>query len=306
MTTHEVIAEELAKKIRFILKDEENITGVRPITVTKNNRKEEIGLAVKMADTPVEMIVHLPGYIPRVIRGSLSMNDCAEEMVSVIRENMKNEEYKNLVPPMEWDYWKERIIFCVINRKENEEMLKKIPHIPFLDLAVIFRLVIEPGYATAVITNTVMDRFDIRLVDLIRAAESQYAEKNNFGFEPMDEILADYRAETENPKNENVIREAENLMWVLSNREKEFGAGLIADRAAMEKVGEILDDDYYILPSSIHELIVLKASCSGVPERYMVDIVKQVNRTAVLEKDWLSDHVYYYSRKQKKVSLVEV
>lgn len=301
MTTHEKIVE----RIKFCLKEDENIVGVRPITVTKNNSTEEMGVAVKMADTPMEMCVYMTEDIPRVEQGYLSMDACAEGVAKAVRENREKTDHKSLLPPMDWNYWKERIIFSVVNREKNEEMLKEIPHIPFLDLAVVFRLVIEPGYATAVITNTVVNHFEICLVDLIRAAESQYTEKENFGFQPMDEILADAGVLKEDPKLKKNLKKEGNRMWILSNHEKEFGAGLIADRAAMKRVGEILGDDFYILPSSIHELIIMKASCPGISKIHLAAVVRHVNRTNVSQNEWLSDHIYRYSRKQKEVFLVE-
>ena len=61
------------------------------------------------------------------------------------------------------------------------------------------------------------------------------------------------------------------------------------------------DSDLYLLPSSIHEFLALPAN-SLEPEA-LEKMVKQVNRTEVATEEVLSDTVYFYDRKKKKVSI---
>ena len=63
----------------------------------------------------------------------------------------------------------------------------------------------------------------------------------------------------------------------------------------MEMVGEILQRDYYILPSSVHEVVILPYS-REISKREMDDMVKDINETQVAEEEVLSDHVYLYER----------
>ena len=65
-------------------------------------------------------------------------------------------------------------------------------------------------------------------------------------------------------------------------------------------IGQILKNDYYILPSSVHEVIIVPYSeilvCSKLDE-----MVREINITQVEEEDVLSNHVYLYDRGSGKL-----
>lgn len=53
-----------------------------------------------------------------------------------------------------------------------------------------------------------------------------------------------------------------------------------------------MDGDYYILPSSIHEIILCPAD--GKKAEELKRMVYGINRLVVREEEVLSDSVYYY------------
>lgn len=66
-----------------------------------------------------------------------------------------------------------------------------------------------------------------------------------------------------------------------------------------------LEMNFYILPSSIHETILIPDdSTKMVDYKHLKEMVKEVNETQVDEVERLSDHVYYYDRKAKEISIV--
>ena len=60
-----------------------------------------------------------------------------------------------------------------------------------------------------------------------------------------------------------------------------------------------MDDDLYVLPSSVHEVIVVPASLSAAGD--LGEMVRSVNKEVVSEIEYLSDHPYYYSRERKEM-----
>ena len=83
-------------------------------------------------------------------------------------------------------------------------------------------------------------------------------------------------------------------MYVLTNNVMNFGAGQLL----LYKTQTLLREQFqgnpvYILPSSIHELILLPAT-DDTDTDYLSGMVKEINRTTVSEKDFLSDHVYLF------------
>jgi hypothetical protein len=65
-------------------------------------------------------------------------------------------------------------------------------------------------------------------------------------------------------------------------------------------IGEMLKEDYFVLPSSIHEVIVVPES-KGLDAEEMCKMVKEINETQVAPEEVLSDHAYFYRRKERQL-----
>ena len=96
-------------------------------------------------------------------------------------------------------------------------------------------------------------------------------------------------------RDEPIAPEDLGGMYVLTNESGTLGAAALFNPEVMVRAGELLGTDYYILPSSIHETILVPDT-TGVSAKELSDMVKQANRTVVDEKDILSDDVYHYSK----------
>ena len=92
----------------------------------------------------------------------------------------------------------------------------------------------------------------------------------------------------------------DSCMYVLSNQYRHFGAGCILYNRVLEDIGNQINDDFFILPSSIHETIILPASYAMSKES-LSEMIVEINETQVSEEDILSDHAYYFSRKENKI-----
>lgn len=92
-------------------------------------------------------------------------------------------------------------------------------------------------------------------------------------------------------------------MHVVSNNDRHYGAAVIANE---KKLQEILgDDDYYVLPSSIHEVIVIPCCECDMPIEYMTEMVRTINRNEVRPEEVLSDNVYLFKNGKLEVINVE-
>src|SRR5699024_7535782 len=85
-------------------------------------------------------------------------------------------------------------------------------------------------------------------------------------------------------------------MYVLTNRMRSYGAACIAYPYIPGMIGETLGSDYYILPSSVHEVMIVPA-CGGLDGEELEEMVREINATQVAEEEVLSDHIYYYERR---------
>ena len=87
----------------------------------------------------------------------------------------------------------------------------------------------------------------------------------------------------------------ERMMYVLSNKTGINGASIILDEEFMENVYKRIGKDFYILPSSIHEVLAV-ADDGYMDAKDMQMMVYEINRSQVSVEDRLSDHVYKYTK----------
>ena len=86
--------------------------------------------------------------------------------------------------------------------------------------------------------------------------------------------------------------EFDDLMKVVSNKSNTYGASILADEILAEMVSERTGwTDFMIIPSSIHEVIIIPYTTDYEP---LVEMVKAVNYTELKEEEILSDAVYSY------------
>ena len=91
-------------------------------------------------------------------------------------------------------------------------------------------------------------------------------------------------------------------LYVLSNVKRCFGAAWMADEEVLRSIAGILQKDYYILPSSVHECLILPAQADTDRES-LRDMVREINQSEVEPEEVLSDNVYYYSMKEGSLGI---
>lgn len=84
-----------------------------------------------------------------------------------------------------------------------------------------------------------------------------------------------------------------------------YGAGCVLYKGILEQAAEQFGSGFYLLPSSVHEVILLPSAeqddCSTGMLRGMVS---EINRSDVIdEKDVLSDDVYYFDMKKNELAI---
>ena len=95
---------------------------------------------------------------------------------------------------------------------------------------------------------------------------------------------------------DSMEEESETPLYVLTNKARLYGASCILYPNLLDSIADKLTCDFYLIPSSIHEVILVPES--GTEDTNLNDMVAEVNHTQVDPKEVLADHVYYYDRKE--------
>lgn len=114
----------------------------------------------------------------------------------------------------------------------------------------------------------------------------------------MSELESGLREQEKDKYGE--YEEGPDVMFVLTNSCRSFGAACLLYPDIMDIIGRLMGESFYILPSSIHELILVPYS-KGLGKLEMEEMVKEVNETQVKDEDQLSEQVYFYDKKEKKL-----
>lgn len=187
----------------------------------------------------------------------------------------------------------DKIFYRIINR-DNKELLMSAPHTALVegsDLVMIYEILVS-GSITSTITYSLMERLSLSEEEVITLARENTPRLFPAIFQNMTEILSAFLPPEERK---------EDLMWVLSNELNLNGASALLYEGVLDRIGERFSGSFYILPSSLHEVIVVKESdcdCDSLRE-----IVQTVNQTVLETKDFLSNTVLYYDYTNHRLSV---
>lgn len=169
-------------------------------------------------------------------------------------------------------------------------------HIPVFDmdngLGLIADVNFNDEYRTT-ITDKLMDDVGCDIPKLFKTALINAEKYDHAVFKSMGATLFSNHAD-------NLLNvsdydwEDDGEMYVLTTESGTFGAAAMYYDGVLEKIADIFGVSFFVLPYSVHELIVLPDTGSHNVDD-LKKMVYQANRTVVDEKDILSDDVYYYS-----------
>lgn len=247
-------------------------------TVTKNNGTRRTGILFKQEDSNLAPTIYLEEFYQKYLKGQ-QVPDLADSICSIYQEIRvkKTCDCQNL---FDFNHVKEHIVYKLIRRDANEELLKQIPYEPFLDLAVVYYIQIDNtrfGSAAIQIRNEHLRYWRVEKEEIRRLAE-----KNTPRIYPVQ------------------IRQIVRFMYVATNEQCGLGAAVMRYPDFREKVRGMIRGDFYILPSSIHEVILVPESFGLEPER-MQEMVKEINQTGVALEEVLSDSVYYFDGEEIRI-----
>ncbi|MFQ9514653.1 MAG: DUF5688 family protein [Eubacterium sp.] len=194
----------------------------------------------------------------------------------------------------------------------NKKMLSVMQNHPYLiklDMIIAFyyrkndfnREIIPVSY-------DMLKEWDVTTDELYKLALYNMEQNTPVSFGRLSQLLIDLAIDLDEDENEEfeidlkpiLEQDREPYMYVLSNRERFLGASTILMPSVLNKLSEILNSDFYMLPSSVHEWIILP-TWGSISESDLHDMVLSVNSKCVLPAEQLSDSVYRYDSSTHQV-----
>lgn len=275
-----------------------NIDSIRLEKVVKNNGIIRTGLVISLCDEAVSPNIYMEYYYS-MLQNGYSFENVLEEIAKEYRQAKRRMDSKEKFE-LDRSKLEDRVFLRIVNYESNKEQLADCPYIMFNDLAVTFRYLVsmdETGIASALINNNEMSIWKVNTEYLMK-----YAQDNTKKLFPpiiisMGEMLKDkcgFIGELPNEPN----------IYVLSNEQCINGATSMIFKEVLEEFANSCDTDFYILPSSVHEVILIPA-VEIWNRAELTELVREVNENVLDDMEYLSDNVYYYDR-DKGVVFAEV
>ena len=291
--------------------------------VYKNNGISLQGICALEKGKNIAPTVYLNQYFEKYQEG-LAFGMIIREIVYFMEHNQV---MNNVDVDFFLDYKKvrKRLVLRLIHREKNHQLLEDIPYLKFQDLAIVCHCTMvteEIGNASILIhkhhleswgveeESLFQDAFEnsprIEPYSILRMSDMMKTVLRDSVKEQIEEICEENCEEKEKLLDdtlEKMAREIEERnipMYVLTNAKRYYGAASLVYPDMLEYIGDMLNEDYYILPSSVHEIIFVgRTNC--VDAAVLNEMVEEVNQTQVEEEDWLSNHVYLYQRKNQEL-----
>ncbi|MDO4189926.1 MAG: DUF5688 family protein, partial [Lachnospiraceae bacterium] len=272
-------------------------------TVQKNNEALD-AITITSPDSNVSPTIYLNSFYEDYQNGQ-DMDTIMDRIADVRVEHEVSQDF-DVSKITDFDQVKDHIAARVVGMEDNADLLDQRPHAEMDDLAVTYCVMLGEdanGSMSVPVTNQLMETWGVTQEDLHDLAKANQDELTPSTFKSMNEVMAEMMI-PQIMDDMGLDREAaqemvesmmppEDKMFVLSNEQKLNGAAALLDDKMMDQIAEKVGGDFYILPSSVHEVLIVPAD-AGMDLKDLEAMVQEVNETQVAPQDRLSDHVYQY------------
>lgn len=319
---------EIKKMVKEYLGNE---VKVEDKSVLKNNGVKFTGIVILKENQNCVPNIYLNGYFEQYQRGR-GICDIVCEILRYYEEH-KIEKRVNIDCFSNFDSIKNKICYKLINYDKNRELLEEIPYIPYMDLAIVFYCVIDNeciGNGSILIRNEHLKKWHVNIEEVKRFAFSNTPNLLKGKITPMEDVICELMRkkvilDIENSiqeQTDSCIRITEDMvepiiqemlgkiyteakgpkMYVAGNESKNFGAAVILYEKLLMDFAEKIQSDIYILPSSVHEVILIPVENETDEVQKLKDMVYEVNHTELPKEEILSDSVYLFKRSEGSIT----
>lgn len=297
--------------------------------VNKNNGVRRTGIIIRKEGQNTFPTVYIDGFF----REGMTQGEMEELSLSILQELHRAEltQEVDLSDFIAFDRAGRKLAFKLVNAEKNRELLRRVPHKMFHDLALLYYYTVqEPpfcGNAVILVDNQHMRQWETNPRELYQRACANTPVLFPSEIDSMQEVmkgmlaqeLARERKESaaagkeaaESPYEKDWMDDlieqmaaqflVEKIpMYVLTNRQKLNGAACMLYPGVLKQFAGKVGRDLYILPSSVHEVILVPVE-DQIDQEALRDIVTDINRTQVAADEVLSDSIYRFSREKDRI-----
>ncbi len=278
---------------------------VKKHDVIKNNNAKQTGIAVVKEEADVGPCVYLDELYREYESEGMKFDEIVDEVYRLILKYEEDMPDVDLSGFRKWETVQGDIYPKLVNAGQNKELLEKIPHRDFLDLAVVYYAIARDhareDIGTFLIHNGHMEIWGQEEENIYQTALMNMRADGEADLITIERIVEHILGIPFQEKDGNASQDKD--MYILTNHRRRFGAAEILDKKTLRRIADKVGDGFIVLPSSIHETIILPPKDA---KKYdgLAKMVREVNDTQVDREERLSYHVYVYSRDEETLRIV--
>lgn len=267
---------------------------VKPDTITRNNQTMHHGLLFEKPNSNITPRIYLDAHY-QAFQTGISIGEITSNLFGLYQKIKDTPDF-DVQEEFSFKAIKNKIVYRLINYKQNKEFLTQIPYVRFHDLAIVFCIqfeVTDSSKASCTITNAHLDFWDKTTDEIYFHAQRNTCRIFPLSVTSLDAFMLNMCSPCENADFSVLANSNTPSIGILTNEHLLFGAACILYEHILETIGMILRENYYIIPSSVHEVLILgKSIARDMPS--LSQMIQEVNTKAVATEEVLADHPYYY------------
>ena len=274
-------------------------------TVEKMNETYE-ALTIKPENSDIGVNINA-NELFRAYRDGMDYDRLVDGAVNKARDALENSPNFNIDAFKDYDKMKETLAMEVVSAERNADLLETVPHKNMEDMAVVYRFVVSTDVGetgSVLVTNKMLDQYGITPEQLHADAMKNAPEVRPMEIKGMGEVLAEQMGIENAEMLGFAIPPEQDQMLVASVKGNVHGAGVLAYEDFMDKASDRVGGSFFILPSSIHEILIIPDN-GQFDLKSLENMVREVNATTVDPVDKLTDNVYHYDAQDKVFELGE-
>jgi hypothetical protein len=308
MINYESFKETVVKKFLAHMPAEYADCKVRSYLVKKVNQNRE---AIVLWNEGISIAPNL--YLDDMYEEYVKSGDLDTVLSKAAEKLCKHKKYIPELGQHPSQYLKlENVVFTLVNTEWNRDLLADVPHREFHDLSLIYRVVVnitDEGMSSIILRNEILELMGIVSEEQLY----QVAMENTIRLFPLcisklDDLMMELVGIIEKAPEIEIDELVDYKsgsgprIFTISNNNRLNGSAVLLYNNVLQKIADNLANDIILLPSSINDLLLLPAG--EIEPRTLEQMVLEVNQTVVDESERLSNHIYFFSRKQGNLQLV--
>ena len=269
--------------------------------VLKNNGVIYHAITIRKQDENVAPTIYIDQMYEKYKRGVL-LSSLVTDVLIMYRQSAPRE-------TIDVDFFSdfslvsEKLFFKVVNYKKNKEKLKDVPIKRIMDLALVPVCFYQNEHideGSIMIQNSHLAIWEITKEELWENISESAPKVAPPKIKDLLDFLERMTGESQREEFEACCG-----MYVVTNKCENFGAGSILYPGLLKSIADDHESDLFIIPSSVHECIVIPDSAFVMDTDSMREMIHEVNRTALVDEDILSDNLYMYDRQDDRFFIVK-